>query len=459
VNPEPTLNQKVKKISVDDPSSAKPRDFGNLLDWQQISEWAKEVFLHSVTLRNLSYLYAIQIATYILPLLTFPYLARVLQPEGFGKLAVAQSVAHYLYLVLEFGFPLSATREVAMVRDQTHALRDILKGVWGARLILIAPVSFAAYLVWVFFPSLQGEDELVLGAFLYALGLVLSPIWFFQGLEKMALVAGLEFFIRLFATGSIFLTVRNPSDVAMPLYLHAGSSFLVGVIGILLVFQHVGFTTPALSGGWRWLGKGLSLFFFRTVVSLYTGANVLIVSLLLPNAQVALYAGAEKTVKALIPLWEPFNRLFLPRFSFLLHHNPLSARRLAAKVIFVMLGIGLSTAALLWALAPWLVKVLFGESYSEAIPLIRILALVLPLIALSNFLGIQWMLAQKMDNPFNVIISLAGIFNVIFAWVLIPRFGLIGMAWSVLLAEAWVTLAITGYLWWTRHLPRRSYEV
>jgi len=88
----------------------------------------------------------------------------------------------------------------------------------------------------------------------------------------------------------------------------------------------------------------------------------------------------------------------------------------------------------------------------------RILAWMLPLVALSNFLGIQWMLAQKMDRPFNAIIFAAGLLNVALALLVVPRYGALGMAWVVVLSEAWVTGAMLGYLWWRGRLPWRPYE-
>jgi len=411
------------------------------------------------TLTNLGYLYSLQAVNYLFPLLTLPYLARVLGPEGFGKLAVAQALGQYLYLFLEYGFSLSATREAARLRGDAQALGKVFKGVFSARLILLGSTSVLAYLAGLFFPILKGEDSLILGALLYAFGMALSPVWFFQALEKMSFVAGLEFSVKLLALLGVFWLVRSPSDVAVPLYLQGGASLLVSLIGFALVYKKIGIVLPNLRDGWSWLRSGFSLFFFRVVVSLYTTANVIIVSVFLPPAQVALYAGAERITKALIPMWEPFSRLFLPRFSFLIHESPKEAWLLASKVGLLMFGLGLGTGGALYILAPWVVKVILGSDYFQAIPLVRILVLVLPLIALSNFLGIQWMLAHKMDRPFNTIIALAGILNVVLALAFVPLFGLLGMAWSVVLTEVWVTAAMGIYLWWVRRWPWRGYDL
>ena len=412
----------------------------------------------SPTLRNLFYLYAVQAANYLFPLVTLPYLARVLGPEGFGKLALAQALSQYLYIVLEYGFSLSATREVARWRDRPEALQSILGGVLGARALLSLPAAGTALLALYLSPPLQGESGLIWGGFLLALGMSLSPVWFFQGMERMGAVALMEFFVRLLATLGVFFLVRSPAQVAWPLYLQALASLAVGFVGLAWAASWVGLRWPRFGEAWTWLKRGFGLFFFRAAVSLYTTANVLLVGLFLPPAQVALYAGAEKLTKALIPMWEPFNRLFLPRFSHLLEKSPREATWLAQRVGGMMLLLGLAAAGVLTYASPLLVRLLLGPGYEGAVPLMRILAWMLPLVALSNFLGIQWMLTQKMDRPFNAIIFAAGLLNVALALLVVPRYGALGMAWVVVLSEAWVTGAMLGYLWWRGRLPWRPYE-
>jgi PST family polysaccharide transporter len=405
-------------------------------------------------LHNLFYLYAVQAANYLFPLITLPYLTRVLGPEGFGKLALAQAVSQYLYIVLEYGFSLSATREVAKWRDRPEALRGILGGVLGARALLSLPAVGTALLALYLFAPLRGELGLIGGGFLLALGMSLSPVWFFQGMERMGFVALMEFFVRLLATVGIFCLVRSPAQMAWPLYIQAVASFVLGFAGFAWAASFVGLRWPRFGEAWGWLRRGFSLFLFRSVVSLYTTANVLLVGLFLPPAQVALYAGAEKLSKALIPMWDPFNRLFLPRFSYLLEKSPKDASRLARRVGRIMLLLGLIAAGVLMYGSPFLVRLLLGPGYEGAVLLMRVLAWLLPLIALSTFLS-MWMLAQRMDRSFTIITFIAGLLNVSLGFLTVPRYGALGMAWVVVLSEAWVTGAMVVYLWWKGRLPSR----
>lgn len=188
--------------------------------------WTKvERVWRSPTMRNLFYLYAVQAANYLFPLITLPYLARILGPEGFGKLALAQALLQYLYLVLEYGFQFTATREVARSRGNRTELGAIVAGVLHARACFFSPCALGVGMGWAI-PLLRGDTPLILGALLGAIGQGFNPLWFFQGLERMGRVALLELVVRGGTTLGVFLLVRTPQDVAVPIYLQAVSYWL-----------------------------------------------------------------------------------------------------------------------------------------------------------------------------------------------------------------------------------------
>jgi PST family polysaccharide transporter len=106
--------------------------------------------------------------------------------------------------------------------------------------------------------------------------------------------------------------------------------------------------------------------------------------------------------------------------------------------------------------APFLVRILLGPMFDPTVPVLRVLALLLPLIAVSNVLGIQWMLPLGLDHVFNRIILAAGVLNLSLAYWLAPRFAEMGMAWAVVIAEGFVTLTMYGYLRWRNLDPVRG---
>ncbi|RDI96145.1 flippase [Meiothermus sp. QL-1] len=403
--------------------------------------------LQGRTAQNLLALYGVQFANYLLPLILLPFLARVLGPGGWGLLAIVQSYAQYLSLLVEYGFALSATREVARHREHRDRLAEILAGVTGAKILLSVGAAGLTLLIAPWVENLSQDPLLLWSGVFWAIALGFSPNWFFQGLERLRLVAGIEVATKTIAALFILLLVQSPSDAWKVLFLQGLASSLSSILTLWLAYKKVGFRWPNVPLSKEAFQLGWSMFFFRAAVSLYTVGNVFILGLFAPPHLVAYYAGAERLTKALLGLLEPINRTFFPKLSYLVQHSPQAAAHLAGRIVIAM-GLGGALGALLVVgLAPWIVHLLLGHEYQAATSIMRILALLLPMIALSNALGIQWMLALGLDRPFNGVILWAGFLNLGLALVLVPRLAHYGMAYAVVLVEAFVTGAMWFYLW------------
>lgn len=396
--------------------------------------------------RNLLSLYGALAVGYLLSFLTLPYLARVLGPSGFGALAVAQSLALYLSVVVEYGFGLSATREAARFRSDPRRLAGLLADVLSARLVLSGVVVALAYLLGRLVPALGGEEALLLSGALFAVAQGVSPAWYFGGLERLWVVALLEAVPRALGAVGIFAFVHGPAEAYLALLLPGLAVLLANGLGWAWALREVGFIPPGLPSAIRGLRLGFSLFLFRAVVSLYTSASAFILGLFVPAEKVGYYAGAERPIRALSASFEPVNRTFLPRLSHLVHHDPPRALRLAKRVAMSMGLMGLLLGGGVAFGAPLLVRLLLGSGFEPAIPLVRILALFLPFVAVNIALGLQWMVALGLDRAYNHIAVGMGLLNLGLAAVLAPLFAQSGMAWAVVLAEVFGTMALATYL-------------
>ncbi|WP_038055490.1 flippase [Thermus amyloliquefaciens] len=403
-------------------------------------------FLRHGLVQNILALYGVHFANYLFPLVTVPYLARVLGPKEWGLLAFTQAFGGYLNLLVEYGFGLSATRQVAQARDSLGRRAELLAGVLGAKGVLTLLVAGIAAWVGGSIPAFRDHPGVLWAGVFWALATAYSPMWYFQGLERMRLLAGLEVGTRALALVLIFLWVKGPGDVWKVLALQGGASLLATLLALSLAYREVPFILPTFQGVLEALRLGWSMFLFRGAVSLYTLANTFILGLFAPPQVVGYYAGAEKISKAFLGLLSPVSQALYPRLSHLAQNAPLEAARLARMGLA---GMGLGGVALglgVWALAPFWVRLFLGEGYEEAVLPLQILALIVPLIALSNVLGIQWMLPLGLDRPFNVIIVGAGLANLALAVVLAPRLAHVGMALAVVVSELLVTLGMWLYL-------------
>jgi PST family polysaccharide transporter len=391
---------------------------------------------------NMASLYGVQVLNYAVPLFTLPYLTRVLGTGPWGVLAFADAYASYISLVVEYGFGLSATREIAQLRDDGEARSRQFAGVLGAQVILAAIASVFTLFLSGMAPSLATYRPLLPYALLLAVSRSLVPFWYFQGLERMRLVAMLNVTANVIAAAAILICVQHPADIWMPLAFRAGASLLSFIAALGIVYSELPVLMPAWRYSWLVLRQGGSLFLFKSAVSLYTTANVLLLGFIAAPAVVAWFAGAEKIAKAAVGTIGPITQAFYPRIAHLMANDEAEATRTARLSAWITVGAGAAAGIVLFGAAPWLVRALLGRGFENSIPVLRLFSVLPPLIAGSNVLGIQWMLPLRLDKEFNMIILIAGAFNLALALLLTPRFQQIGMAVSVALAETLVTASM-----------------
>ncbi|MGJ5813194.1 oligosaccharide flippase family protein [Paludibaculum fermentans] len=393
-------------------------------------------------LGDLLALYGVQAMNFAVPLLTLPYLTRTLGPSAWGALVFAEAFARYSAMLVEYGFQLSATREIARTRHDPAQRAAHIGGVLGGQLLLAAAALCAIPPLLLWSTPFQGRGPLLWTALAWGLALAASPLWYFQGMGRMKVMATIDITAKIIAAAGLFLLVRHPGDEGRAVALQASMAICSTLSGFLLVARETALPRPSAAAGWAALRSGFSMFLFRSAVSLYTTANVLILGLFAASASVGIFGAAERLIRAAMASFAPLNQTFFPRISYLMEHDPAAARRTTRASALIMLVLGLALGLFLAAAAPWIVAFLLGPRYEAAIPILRVLALLAPLVAISNVLGIQWMLPLGLERDFNAILLAAGLLNVVCACALAPRFGGLGMACSVVAAETAVTLGI-----------------
>ena len=401
--------------------------------------WISREALRGTVFRNVAVLSGLQVASYVFPLATVPYLTRVLGPTAWGLLAFAAAFGAYVTLLVEYGFNLSATREVALFRDAREKLADLLAGVLGAKVLIALVVVGAAFVAYRLLPPLGGNPIVLYAAFFAALSQSLTLMWFYQGLERMRTVAVLEIASRATATAGIFVFVREPDDAWKVLALYGTASSVAGAVALSLAYREVPFRFPTPGLVWDALRMGWNSFVFNGSVSLYTVGNAFVLGLFAPHQFVGYYAGAEKLVTSLLRLFEPVSQAVYPRLNHLFHHERDEAMRLARFGAIFMIASGVLMGLGVFLLAPLLVRVLLGEGYEPAVPVLRVLALVLPMATMSTALHIQWILPLRLDRAFNAFVLGAGLLNLLLALVLAPLYYAQGMAWAVVCSEVVVS--------------------
>jgi PST family polysaccharide transporter len=406
---------------------------------------AKKYLVHPIA-RNVVSLYALQWAGYVIPLLTLPYLARVLRPQGFGLLLFSQSYAIWASLLIEYGFNYSATRDVARARDNEGALTQIAASVLGAKLLLFSSIVVISVTAILCVPIFRTHPIYLLCTLPQILAGGFSPFWYFQGTELMVRVISVEFSARVLFTSLIFLAVHNSGDGWKALLLQGCAGCSSTLITTLLMYREIAFARPRWPKSREALRDGWSMFLFRGSYSIFATANAFILGLMASPVQVGLYGGGERIARAMQSQITPMTQAFYPRISHMFLKSEASAKRMARMVIGISGFAGLLLGLGLALLAHPLTRILLGPGYDGSVTVVRVFALLLPISSLNNGLIMHWMLPQRMDSKASRSIQGAIVVNVAAAVLLAPKFAHVGMAFAVLAAETFMLATIVVIL-------------
>jgi polysaccharide transporter, PST family len=389
---------------------------------------------HPVTQNSLA-LYCVEVANYVVPLATIPYLARVLRPHGWGLIVFAQSLTIWLALLIEYGFNFSATREIARNRDNPQQVSAIVSGVVWARVPLIAFSGLIALVAGLAVPILRVNHDYLLWAWLGAVGQGLSPLWYFQGKERMRAPAALNVGARILAAASIFVLVKSTGDGWKALASQAVAVLLATGVAHAWVFREIGFQRPVWSEMRTAMRMGWHLFVCGCATSIYASASTFILGFFCAPAIVGYYGGAQKLKSVLTSHLWPFWRAMYPRMSYLVRQDRKKAGQISRKMTLALMALAVCVILPVEKLAPTIVRLALGPEYASAVPVFRILALSVLPITINGMLGIQWMLPLGMDRAFNAVTVIVGVVSLSSAIVVAPRWGATGMAVVTLVSE------------------------
>lgn len=398
--------------------------------------------------KNVFSLYVLQLANYVLPLITVPHLVRVLGPEKFGTVAFGQGLMAYFVVLVNYGFDWSATRTISIQRGSIHTVERVSSSVWIAKALLCG-LGFLVLLGLIpIVPQFEESRFLLLILYGTVVGHVLFPTWLFQGMEQMIAISVIHLLSRVLVTVGIFFLINQPSDFVAYAILLSFSQIVIGVVGVVSGCRLFGISL--IWPGWTEIRqafvRGWPLFLSKGFVNLYTSGNSMILGLITNNAVVGYYSGGEKLVKAAQGLLNPISQAAYPRFSKMAEDSKEHALKWSRRMLFILGGVGLSLSLILFIGAPVIVRILLGEGYEPSVGVVRILSFIPFLVGCSNVFGVQIMLPFGHDRAFTRVLVLAGIISVTLAILLTPLWQQYGMAASMSLTELFVTVTMLIYL-------------
>lgn len=389
-------------------------------------------------------------SNFIFPLITFPYVSRILQVEGNGKIAFVGSVVSYFVLFASLGIPTYGVRACSKVRDDVEKLSKVFQEIFMINLMCMLLVLVVYFMMIVFVPQFHSYRQLL---YINAIGIVLNVFgvnWLFQALEQYQYITIRTLVFKVLSLMLMFMLVHVPED-----YI---------VYGAITVFAGVGanvFNFIKSTKLIRWkryegyefrphIKPIIILFTQSLVISIYTNLDTVMLEMMRGTYEVGLYNAATKTKGILVSLATSLGSVLLPRMSYHVESgDTLAFERLVVKALNFNLAISISIAGIAGLMSREVILFLAGDQYLLATMAMFFVTIAVIPMAVSGVLGVHILTPLNQEKYVLHSVVVGAVINLILNIAFIPKYGAIGAAFATLLAETTVLLV---QMWYTREL-------
>ena len=395
--------------------------------------------------KNFSSLVILQGANFLLPLITLPYLVRVLGTERFGLVMFAQSFALFFIILVDFGFNLSATRAVSLNRNNKSKINEIFSSVFIIKFFLILISLIIISVIVIFIPRFNKDWEIFFLSFGVVIGQALFPVWYYQGIEKMSLITVINVLAKLVFTILILVFVRSEVNYLMVPIFNSVGFILAGIIGLLFAMKNISFKTPKFNNLKVVFKESSQLFISNLSTTLYTTSNTLILGLFTNNYMVGVYASMEKLILAIKNLYIP---IFQAMFPWLSSKKPDKVITITSKLMLPLFILGSIIFLIIFFFAESILDIIYNDvlitSYSNVF---RILGLIAIFSGLNMLFNMLFLSALKKYKERMKIILTAGIINITLALIFVKFYNIYGIAITVTFTE--LILLLFGWYYYS----------
>ena len=384
--------------------------------------------------KNLAYNVAYQILVIILPLITAPYVSRVLGADGLGTYSYIFSIVTYFGLFGMLGIANHGNRSVALVRDNRQKVSEAFSNTY---IIQLCTTVIALLLYFLFiYCWFSGDKTIAYIESIIVLSYILDITWFFFGLEQFAVTVTRNAIIKIATVVAIFIFVRSREDLWIYALIMSCGMLFSQIYLWLRIRKYADFCKPSWSQVKSNIKPVLMLFIPAIAYSIYKLLDKVMLGAMSSMSQVGLFDNAEKIINIPSSLITAFGTVMMPRITVLLgtgdehrisYLNKISVRYFTLLVVGAAFGL----AGICNVLAP----VYFGSEFVGSAPIIAGLGFSLIFVTWANVIRTQYLIPNKLDKPYVISSVIGALANLAVNIILIPKFAGIGAMIGTIIAE------------------------
>lgn len=394
-------------------------------------------------IENFASLSILKIFGFLLPLITLPYLSRVIGVAHFGDIAFAESIIVYFMTITDYGFNYTATRDLSKNRDNLQYIRALFWNVLYTKTFLFT-ISTIIFAIVIEGTPLFREHRLLLWfSYLSVPCYMLFPEWFFQGIEKMKYITILNLISRVFFSILIFFVIKEESDYILHPVLTAFGLLIAGILSLTIIIRKYKLFPTRVS--WEdiasMLKSGRNVFISLIVPNLYSNMSIVFLQMFEGSVGTGLFSSGKKFIDLSNQVSTVFSRVFFPFLS----RRP-DKHRLYRKIL---LGITIIMGIALVIGADLLVNIFYDVAFRSSAIVVRIMSIGLLFLYMINAYGTNYLIINGKDSLNRKIVMGSSFFGFFVAFFCIKEFGYIGAACTFVIV--WGTRGTITWLMAKKH--------
>ena len=387
----------------------------------------------SRTIKNFLYNSSYQIFAIIVPLVTTPYLSRVLGAYGVGQYAYVYSIAFYFGIFIKLGIQNYGNRTIAKCRDDFEERSDVFFNLYIMQFILMIIFVFF-YLIYTLFFSYNKIYTIIMIFYVISAGLDIS--WFYFGLEKFKFTASRDYLIKVTTVVCIILFVRKPDDIWKYILIQSIGFLLSQIILWLNIKNYISFYKPSWNKVKSHIKPNLILFIPTIAISIYKIMDKIMLGIMADATEVGYYHSCENIVRIPLALITSLGTVMLPKMSNIYgNEKGKEAEIIFEKSInFAILLVSIISFGMM-TVSREFVPIFYGDGFDKCIYLYYIILPSCLFIAFANVIRTQFLIPNSWDKVYVISLVLGAIVNLICNIILIPYLKSYGAAVGTLIAE------------------------
>ncbi len=394
--------------------------------------------------KNVLYSLTLTFSRFFFPIITYPYISRVLGPDKIGVLNFSENYSNYFVVLAALGIPLYGVREIAKIKHKPHLLNKTFTEISIIH-VISSLLCLAFYTISIFtIPSLH--DQLGINI-LFGANILINLVsfeWFLIGIEKFKLIALRSMVTKLIPIVLMFVLVKDEGDYIIYQSLNTLAFLLNAVINIANISRITTISFKEVNIK-RHLPPLFTVFFSGAFIHFYSMVDSLVLGFVSNYKAVGFYATAIKLNKMICLVIASVGNVLVPRISNLIALNDTDQiESVLRKSLLFTIFLTVPLAAGLYLLSPELIFILAGSDFEQSIKASQILSPIIILMGLSNVFGIQLLLPYAKEKELLKIFLTGTALSLFLNLILAKSYGYLGSSTATLLTELILTV-ITFY--------------